>query len=122
MAELLAPNAKTIEQLYTHHFAGMTAHAIELDELEAARKQLFSWVRTALTENERKFLLSIKQGEPDWSLMPFDHIQELPAIQWKLRNIKRMSELTHATALDRLRDFRSASLCLKIHPVISHYL
>jgi len=104
MAELLVPNAKPIEQLYTHHFAGMTAHAIELDELEAARKKLFSWVRTALTENERKFLLSIKQGEPDWSLMPFDHIQELPAIQWKLHNIKQMSEHTHATALDRLRD------------------
>lgn len=104
MAELLAPNAKPIEQLYTHHFAGMTAHTIELDELEAAREQMFVWARTALSENERKFLLSIKQGEPDWSLMPFDHIQELPAIQWKLRNIKRMSAHAHATALDRLRD------------------
>jgi hypothetical protein len=65
---------------------------------------MFVWARTALSENERKFLLSIKQGEPNWSLMPFDHIQELPAIQWKLRNIKRMSAHAHATALDRLRD------------------
>lgn len=104
MAELLAPNAKPIEQLYSHHFAGMTANPIELDELEAAREQMFEWARTALSENERKFLLSIKEGEPDWGLMPFDHIQQLPAIQWKLRNVKQMGAHAHKAALDRLRD------------------
>jgi hypothetical protein len=60
-------------------------------------------VRTALSENERKFLLSVKQGKPDWSLIPFEHIQQLPAIQWKLRNVQRMSANAHKTALDRLR-------------------
>lgn len=104
MAELLAPNAKPIEQLYSHHFAGMTANPIKLDELEAAREQMFEWARTALSENERKFLLSIKEGEPDWGLMPFDHIQQLPAIQWKLRNVKQMGAHAHKAALDRLRD------------------
>lgn len=104
MAELLSPNRIPIEQLYTHHFAGMTAHEIGLDELEPTREQLFAWVLSALSENERKFLLSIKQGEPDWSLMPFDHIQQLPAIQWKLRNVHRMSANAHKTALNRLRD------------------
>ena len=100
MAELLAPNAKPIEPLYSHHFAGMTANPIELDELKAAREQMFEWARTALSENERKFLLSIKEGEPDWGLMPFDHIQQLPAIQWKLRNVKQMGAHAHKAALD----------------------
>lgn len=104
MAELLSPKRIPIEQLYTHHFAGMTAHAIEPSELEAVREEVFGWVRTALSENERKFLLSIKQGEPDWSLMPFDHIQQLPAIQWKLRNVQHMSTHAHKAALDRLCD------------------
>lgn len=101
--ELLAPNTKPIEQLYTHHFAGMTAHPIKLNELEATREKMFAWALTALSENERKFLLSIKQGEPDWSLMPFEHLQQLPAIQWKLRNVRQMSARAHTTALDRLR-------------------
>ena len=69
----------------------MTTHPVELEELEAARTQLLAWVRTALTEDERKFLLAIKQGEPDWDLMPFDHIEQLPAIRWKLHNVNRMS-------------------------------
>ncbi|MBT2988838.1 MAG: nucleotidyl transferase AbiEii/AbiGii toxin family protein [Candidatus Thiodiazotropha sp. (ex Ctena orbiculata)] len=104
MAEMLAPNIKPIGQLYTHHFAGMTTHPVELEELEAARAQLFAWVRTALTEDERKFLLAMKQGEPDWDLMPFDHIEQLPAIQWKLHNVNRMSARSHQAALARLRD------------------
>ncbi len=103
MTEFLSPKRVPIEQLYTHHFAGMTAHAIGLDELEATREQLFAWVRTALSENERKFLLSVKQGKPDWGLMPFEHIQQLPAVQWKLHNVHRMSATAHKVALDRLR-------------------
>lgn len=103
MAEILAPNVKPIEQLYTHHFAGMTTHPIELEELEAARAQLLDWVSKALTEDERKFLLAMKQGEPVWDLMPFDHIEQMPAIQWKLHNVNRMSPRAHKAALERLR-------------------
>lgn len=104
MAELLAPNAKSIEQLFTHHFAGMTARDIQLDEIEAVRGVLFAWVRKALSHDERKFLLSIKTGKPDWHLMPFKGLDRLPAIQWKLHNITRMSTRTRQAALIRLRD------------------
>ena len=55
---------------------GMTERPIELDELEAARTQLFEWVATALTENERRFLLSINQGEPDWEQLPFEALDK----------------------------------------------
>ena len=103
IAELLAPNTKPLKQIYANHFAGMTAKSITLNELEAVREQLFTWTLTALQENERKFLLSLKQGDPDWSLMPFEHIRQLPAIQWKLHNIKRMQAPAHATAVERLR-------------------
>ena len=82
----------------------MTDQPIELCELEAARVQLFDWAATALSENERKFLLSVKQGEPDWTQLPFEGIDQLPAIQWKLHNIRQMSVRAHDVALTRLRD------------------
>ncbi len=82
----------------------MTDEAVELAELEAARTQLFEWASTALTENERRFLLSIKQGEPDWTLLPFEGLDQWPAIQWKLYNVRRMSPRSHKKALGRLRD------------------
>lgn len=104
IAELLAPNPKGIEDLFANHFAGMSEQPIELDELEAARTHLFHWAATALTESERHFLLSIKQGEPDWMLLPFDGLDRWPAIQWKLHNIRQMSARMHKAALRRLRE------------------
>jgi len=44
----------------------------------------------ALTINHRKFLLSLVQIKPDWSLLPFKHLQNMPAIQWKLENLKKL--------------------------------
>lgn len=104
MAELLAPTRKPIEDLYSHHFTGMTDRPVKLGELEAARARLFEWVQTALSENERRFLLSIKQGEPEWNLMPFENLKQWPAIQWKLHNVRQMSARAHNVALNRLRD------------------
>lgn len=69
IAELLRPNLKPIGDLFANHFVGMTGEPVELAALETTRTQLFQWVATALNENERRFLLSIKQGEPDWPLL-----------------------------------------------------
>jgi predicted nucleotidyltransferase component of viral defense system len=104
MAELLAPHRKPMEDLYAHHFVGMTRQSIELEELEDARTRLFDWAAKALSESERRFLLSIKQGEPDWVQLPFEDLDQWPAIQWKLHNVHRMSPRAHKVALKRLRD------------------
>lgn len=103
IAELLQPNRKPIEDLVANHFAGMAEEPVELAELEAARTQLFEWAASALTDNERRFLLSVKQGEPDWALMPFEGLDKWPAIQWKLHNIGLMNTRSHGKAVERLR-------------------
>lgn len=103
IAELLQPSRKPIADLFANHFAGMTEEPVELAELETARTLLFEWAASVLTDNERRFLLSIKQGEPDWSLLPFDGLDKWPAIQWKLHNIRQMGTRSHKKALDRLR-------------------
>jgi hypothetical protein len=81
ISELLIPNSKAIKDLFANHFVGMTDEPVELADLEDARKQLFEWAATALSENERRFLLSIKQGEPDWTLLPFEGLDQWLAIQ-----------------------------------------
>ena len=35
-------------------------------------------------------LLSVKKGNPDWSLFPVEGIQDLPAVKWKLVNIETL--------------------------------
>jgi predicted nucleotidyltransferase component of viral defense system len=70
MSELLEPNLKDFRKLFEQEFAGMTNEEVEHDELVAVRERLVETIRNTMTENEKKFLLSIKQGEPDWTLMP----------------------------------------------------
>jgi len=60
-------------------------------------------LRKELTDNERKFLISLKEGEPDYTLMPFDNLQKLPALQWKLINIHNMPPKKHRIMLEKLK-------------------
>lgn len=30
------------------------------------------------------------RAEPDWSLLPYAHLRQLPALQWKLSNVNRL--------------------------------
>ena len=104
MSELLEPNRKDFRQVYEHEFAGMTMEAVEYDELVAVRERLIETIKKTMTENEKKFLLSVKQGEPDWELLPVSGIDQLPAIQWKLINIRKMKEEKHTQSLEKLQE------------------
>ena len=46
--------------------------------------------------------IPMKRGEPEWDRLGIEHLAQLPAIQWKLINIRKMESLKHKTALNRL--------------------
>lgn len=104
MSELLEPNRKDFRQVYEHEFAGMTMEEVGYDELVAVRERLIETIKKTMTENEKRFLLSVKQGEPDWELLPVSGIDQLPAIQWKLINIQKMKEEKHTQSLEKLQE------------------
>ena len=102
MAELLQPNPQDISSTFESEFRGMTRDAVILDDLLAARAKLIQILNEQLSNEERRFLLSMKKGEPDWRLMPVKGIESLPAIQWKLHNIHRMPKNKHDVAVEKL--------------------
>lgn len=105
MAELLLPRAKPLRDVFDREFAGMTREPVAVETLESTQAALPSLLRSSLSLNERHFLLSIKRGEPDWSLLPIPHLSELPALRWKLANIEKLkqSPAKHQAAVDSLR-------------------
>ena len=28
--------------------------------------------------------------DPDWALMPYDHLQDMPALRWKIENLRKL--------------------------------
>ncbi|MFQ5651387.1 MAG: nucleotidyl transferase AbiEii/AbiGii toxin family protein [bacterium] len=103
--ELLNPTLKDFSGVFEHEFKGMTTTQIELDDLVQARLELIHFVKYSLSERERQFLLSVKQIKPRWELLELQHIKNLPAVQWKLLNLKRMDKAKHSKAVEKLRSF-----------------
>lgn len=94
--EVLFPALRDLRQDYEGTFKGMTVETIELDELLAARARLVEELPRALDADERAFLLSLVSNEPQWNLLDVDHLQELPGIRWKLRNLEQLAERSAA--------------------------
>ena len=103
MSELLDPGRKDFRQAYNGEFAGMSPIHVDYGELVQVRERIIKILSETLNEQERKFLLSIKQGHPDWALMPMDGIDQLPGIQWKLVNIQKMDRTKHVRATQKLQ-------------------
>jgi len=75
----------------------------KLNELLQVREKLIKELLDTLTVNEKKFLLSVKLGEPDYNLMPFKHLERLPALQWKVMNVRKMEKSKRTDMLSRLK-------------------
>lgn len=101
--EILQPNFIDIESSYRRQFHHMSMKDISLNELLAARKSLVQKISEELTLSERKFLLSMKQGKPEWDLLPFKNLEQLPSLQWKLINIRKMDKKKHAEMVNKLK-------------------
>ena len=88
--EVLFPSLRDIRHEFEHNFVGMTAEPVELDALLAAREQMMRELQQGLTEDERRFLLSLVTAEPEWALLDIPHVEKLPGVRWKLQNLERL--------------------------------
>lgn len=100
--ELLAPNFLNIDLAYENAFSGMTLEPISLKKLQETRELIVRQVQKNLTNIHFKFLGSVLEGSPSWSLVPFANLQTLSGIQWKLQNIAKMSSVKRTEQIKAL--------------------
>jgi hypothetical protein len=105
MVEILSPQRKDIRDIFEKEFKGMIGENIIFEALEMARNNLIAILRQELAPNERRFIVSVKQGQPRWDLLDLEGIKDLPAVKWKLLNIARMDPSKHQEAVRNLRDY-----------------
>lgn len=104
MNEILNPNRIGLEEIYRKEFSGMTEETDILEDLKEVQAQLPSLIAKKLTDSDREFLLSFKRAEPNWNLISIPHLKELPGVQWKLLNIKKMDKEKHQDAFTKLEE------------------
>ena len=90
--EVLFPKTKPLAPGFSNEFAGMTREEVSPDALLVAQARLIADLPRQPTERHRSFLLSLVRAEPEWTLLPFPHLQELPALKWKLLNLVKLKK------------------------------
>ena len=56
-----------------------------------------------MPEDHKRFLISVKKGEPDWSLLNLPGAKDLPAVRWKLENLAKLGTKKRSQLLAGLR-------------------
>ena len=115
--EIMRPNWKPLADVFHNEFAGMTREPVELAALEQTRTELINALQAQLTETDAQFLLSFKQGQPDWGLFEIPEAAQLPAIKWKSLNIQKLAsnKQKHEEQLVELKRVLSQWLESKAH-------
>jgi len=107
MNELLNPNFQDQREAFDTQFDGMSPLPFTYEDYESTRTGLLEELDHKLTENDRRFLISFKSGEPDWALSPIDGLESMASVRWKLQNIQKLKENNpkkHGELLAKLRE------------------
>jgi len=110
MYEVLLPNFLDQRSAFENQFEGMTAIPFTYEDFESTRERLVREVNSSLSEKDRSFLISFKKGTPNWDLFPIPRLNELPAVQWKLKNINNLinsNPKKHQELLKKLESYFS---------------
>jgi len=105
MIEVLNPSLLDIMDVYNNEFRGMVLEELTLDEMIETRSNLIQLIKESLTLEDRKFILSVKNMNPEWNLIEPDHIKNLPAVKWKLLNLRKMNSHKHREAFQKLAEY-----------------
>ena len=93
IAEVLSPVLHSdLESVFKNEFKDMSEIEVSLDDIFNTRETLVKQIVRILNEDERKFLIGFKTGMPEWSLLGLDGIENLPAVQWKMKNLSGMDD------------------------------
>ncbi|MGH9341027.1 MAG: nucleotidyl transferase AbiEii/AbiGii toxin family protein [Acidobacteriota bacterium] len=103
MHEVIDPTRKDVQAEFAADFQGMQAVPVEYQALLDARERLIERIHADLTTDEKNFLVSVKEGKPDWPLLGLDGVERMPAVQWKLKNIAKMGGPKQKDQVEKLK-------------------
>jgi predicted nucleotidyltransferase component of viral defense system len=104
MSEILEPKRLDIAPEFERGFEGMTENPVTLSDLLQAREDLIGIIVGKMPEEHRRFLISIKRGEPDWALLDLPGGEDLPAVRWRLENLAKLDKTKRDAMIARLSE------------------
>ena len=106
--ESLNPNPIDQQEALDNQFEGMTDEPFNYDDYQTARLNLLEVVNQGLTDDDKAFLISFEDGNPDWSKCCAGDLSYYPSVRWKLQNIakiKSSNPTKHKEGVDKLMGY-----------------
>ena len=103
--ESLQPNPIDQRDALANQFEGMTDEPFNYEDYQNARVNLIEVVNNGFTDDDKDFLISFEDGNPDWSKCCAGDLNEYPSVRWKLMNIAKLKSKNptkHTAGVDRL--------------------
>lgn len=83
--EILNPNFSDGYTVFENQFNGMTNEEFDNEMFNHERKRLISVIHKSLTDTQKKMIVTVAKGEPEWI---YGDWSRFPGIAWKLNNIE----------------------------------
>ncbi|MGC9969939.1 MAG: nucleotidyl transferase AbiEii/AbiGii toxin family protein [Bryobacteraceae bacterium] len=103
-AEVLAPVRLDITAEFGRGFAGLTGTPVSLDALQHTREDLIGAIVGGMPQDHRRFLMTVKRGEPEWNLLDLPGAEALPAVRWRLENLAKLDAAKRSALVAGLGD------------------
>ncbi|ERM80138.1 hypothetical protein P872_14435 [Rhodonellum psychrophilum GCM71 = DSM 17998] len=87
--EVIYPNLQDQRSALTNQFEGMTTEEFSYKEYEEIRFKLIEVIHKNLIDEDKDFLLSVKNLTPNWTKYDF---QLFPSVRWKIQNLQRLKD------------------------------
>lgn len=102
--ELLFPHELDQRSALKNKFEGMSKESFTYEEFEETRNRLVIEIHKSLNSTDIQFLLDFENTIPNWELYDFE---EFPAVQWKLKNLRKLKNTNpekHLKQLNQLKE------------------
>lgn len=106
--ESLQPNPIDQRDALVNQFEGMTDEPFNYDDYQNSRTNLIEVVNNGFTDEDKEFLISFEQGNPDWSKCCAGDLSDYPSVRWKLMNIEKLKSKNtakHEEGIKKLVDY-----------------
>jgi len=106
--ESLQPNMIDQRDALDNQFDGMTDETFNYDDYQSSRANLIDVVNNGFTDEDKDFLISFEEGNPDWTKCCAGDLSEYPSVKWKLMNIEKLkfkNPTKHKEGIDKLNEF-----------------
>jgi predicted nucleotidyltransferase component of viral defense system len=101
--ELLEPKSPAMQETFSTQFAGMTKHTFTYTDFLETWQQLTQAIKKELLPSDKEFLISLKKANPDWGLIDIPYLQNMPAVLWKLENLRTLIKKNPQKHAEQLR-------------------